>query len=206
MSEVGIISLGYRLLSDLWGLVRGKKRRLSESEIIQLRKKWKEEFETKLLERRRDGLTTDVIIRDMKRIDKYPESDEKDKGISPWFKVGLMSTYHKGILTGLRWGNLKLDGENYRFRDYVNKEQGDIKVILIGYIPYENIEHVDWDGDEYEGHPHIYCYFDATKKEPYEKLAFCKENYHNEFPFYTEVAEFNDVRKRSKKLKIDDFA
>jgi hypothetical protein len=60
-------------------------------------------------------------------------------------------------------------------------------VVLVGYVPFENIESVDWHGDEYYGFPHLYCYFDARRKEPYEKLAFCEKKEMNGIPFYTEV-------------------
>lgn len=57
-----------------------------------------------IAKRLRSKLIMDVIIRDMERIDSYPESSDKNKGISPWFKAGLMGTYHKGIQVGLNWG------------------------------------------------------------------------------------------------------
>jgi len=38
-----------------------------------------------------------LIIRNVKRIDNYPEADDNKKDISSWFKAGLMGTYHKGI-------------------------------------------------------------------------------------------------------------
>lgn len=207
MIEYGFLSAGYRILRDIWGWVRGRKRRLSPSEIVQLRQKWKTEFEQKLLERRRAGLRTDVIVRDMRRIDRYPNTDDKGKGISPWFRVGLMGTYHKGILLGLRWETLTLDKDKnrWRFTNYSVGEKGEVKVILMGYVPYESIETVNWDGDEYYGFPHIYCYFDARRKEPYESLEFCEQKYLDEYPFYTKVAEYDNVRKFSKRFKIEDF-
>jgi len=208
MLEYSLLSPAYRILKDIFSGIRSSKRHLSSSEKIQLRQKWKKEFESELLRRKKEGLRCDVILRDMNRVDNYPETDEKEKGISSWFKVGLMGTYHKGILAGLQWGGLTLDknANKYRFRNLKENEKGDIKVILIGYIPYENIEAVDWEGDEYGGHPHIYCYFDARKKEPYESLAFCEQKHLNDFPFYTEVADYNSVYKYSKKFKIEYFA
>ena len=60
---------------------------------------------SKLLERGQEQLRPDVIIRDVLRIDDYPELSEK-KGISSWFKVGLLDTYDRGILLGLEWVRL----------------------------------------------------------------------------------------------------
>jgi hypothetical protein len=197
MLEWGLLSPAYRILRDVWSVVREKQRSLSTAEIVKLRQRWKSEFETKLWERRSKGLRTDVIIRDMKRIDKYPDTSEETKGISPWFRVGLMDTYHRGIQVGLQWDSLHRDADSNRWRHPNRKagEEGEVKVILIGFIPYENIEAVDWDGDEYYGFPHIYCYFSAKRKEPYERLSYCEQNHLNDIPFYTEVVEYSAVKK-----------
>lgn len=111
-----------------------------------------------------------------------------------------MATYHKGIQVGLRWGKLTMDKttNKWRYTNYESGENGDIKVILIGYIPYENIEAVDWDGDEYYAFPHIYCYFNTKRKEPYERLVFCEEKHLDDFPFYSEVPDYDTVHKMRK--------
>ena len=75
-------------------------------------------------------------------------------------------------------------------------------MILIGYVPYENIEAINWDGDEYYVNPHLYCYFDTKRREPYEKLVFCEKREINEIPYYSEVSLHEPVRRRSKKLGI----
>ena len=195
----------YSLLKDLgsWGLAWARGRRLSSAEVIRLRAKWKTEFEENIYQTRKQKLREDVIIRDIKRMDTYPDLDDKAKGISSWFRAGLVGTYHKGALIGLEWSTLKEDANGeWRFTDYNNGETGDIKVMLIGYVPFENIESVDWRGDEYYAFPHLYCYFDARRKEPYEKVAFCEKREMNGIPYYTEVASYDAVRKRSRKRGI----
>jgi hypothetical protein len=195
----------YALLKDLgtWGLARVRGRRLSPAEVIRLRAKWKAEFEEHLYQTRKQKLREDVIIRDIKRMDTYPDLDDKAKGISPWFRAGLVGTYHKGALIGLEWSTLKADAKGeWRFTDYNKGETGDIRVILIGYVPFENIESVDWRGDEYYPFPHLYCYFDARRKEPYEKVAFCEKREMDGIPYYTEVASYDSVQKRSPKFGI----
>jgi hypothetical protein len=137
----------YSLLKDTWGALRRRRRRLSPAQILSLRQKWKPLFEEEIIKNHTQKLRKDIIIRGVKRLDDYPNVDEKKKGISPWFRVGLMGTYHKGILAGLRWGKLTRQGEDdWRFTDY-KSEKGDIKVILIGKIAFESIESVDWEGD-----------------------------------------------------------
>ena len=65
MFEYSLLSLVYRIAGDVWSVIRGKQRRLNTHEVVQLRQKWKNEFETKLLERKQVGLRSDVIVRDI---------------------------------------------------------------------------------------------------------------------------------------------
>jgi hypothetical protein len=197
----------YSLLKDGISLVRGSRRRLKPSEIVAQRQKRKPLFEAEVWKNYREKLREDVIVRDMKRIDSYPDIAEA-KGISPWFRGGLVNTYHRGILVALGWGTLTKhrDGEHWRFTDYASEEKGDIRVLLIGSIPYENIENVDWNGDEYYGYPHIYCFF-TYKKEPYEHVGFYTETKPRDAPpFYTEVAPYDEVRRLSRRLGIQHFS
>src|SRR5271168_1510919 len=85
----------YALAKDSWKAAFGGKRRLSAATIIELRQKWKPLFEAEVWKNYREKLRSDVVIRDMKRFDTYPDITE-GKGISPWFRVGLVDTYHRG--------------------------------------------------------------------------------------------------------------
>jgi hypothetical protein len=193
-------SFAYTLVKDAWAYFRGKKRRLSQTEILQLRQRWKPDFEREIAERRKWGWNEDVIIRDVKRLQQYPDIAEKGKGISAWFKVGLMGTYHAGILAGLSWERIaELPNGGWRICDYATKEPG-IKVILIGEIPYERIEGVDWSGDEYYGEPHIFCHFDGPKGQPYERLVYCERRVASHgHPYFVDVALADDVREATAK-------
>ena len=183
-------------------LFRRKQPRLTPTEIIAKRQQWKAVIDEKLWERRKQKLGMDVIVRDVARINEYPDT-KNGKGISAWYKCGLMGTYHRGILLGLSWKSLTAEGEDkWRYTNHKAGENGDLKVILIGYVPYESIEAIIWDGDEYYGNPHIYCHFEANQKQPYEKLVFCAKRELNEIPFYTEICPYEPVRKRSKKSGI----
>jgi len=200
-------TLSKDLLSFIWSLFHKRKRRLTKSEVVQLRQKWKNEFEHKILEMRIKELSKDVIVRDVKHMDNYPDVGKK-KGISAWFRISLLATYHRGILVLLRIGKLTKDRESgkWRYTNYKAGESGDFRVFLVGFIPFENIEAVDWDGDEYYGFPHIYCHFVEKSGEPYEKVAFCEEKFLDEHPYYTEVTDFKSVHKFSKRFKIEYFA
>jgi hypothetical protein len=199
------VSFAYNILKDGWVWLRRKRRRLSAQQIVQLRQRWKVEIESKMRDLRREGIDPEIIIRDMRRVDSYPAIEEKRKGVSPWFRVGLMATYHKGIQVDLRWGELTFDetADQWRYRNYDAGEKS-TKAILIGFIPYENI---DWVGDEYYGCPHIYCYFHLRRKEPYERLAFCeeRERWPDQLPYYIEIADYDKTRKLSRALGLLSF-
>jgi len=122
---------------------------------MELRSKRKAQFEKFIWTGHQQGYHADVIIRDMKRLDAYPDVDENEKGISPWFRLGLVETCHRGIMVAHTWGGLIKDGDGWRSPDYKAGEKPELKALLISNIPYENIEQVDWNGDEFYGYPHL---------------------------------------------------
>jgi hypothetical protein len=202
--DISFIGLIYRISADVLKFFNRKNRKLTGAEIVNLRQKWKPQFEEALLKNDKEGLRNDVIIRDINRHDCYPNHDDGKNGISPWFRVGLVGTYHKGILIGLGYHGLKknLDGKSWRYP--IGDEKSDETFLLIGKIPFEYIENVDWHGDEYYGYPHIYCWFNSKSKEPYEQIVFCRRQLNNGYPFYTDIAKYADVKigkKQSRRNK-----
>ncbi|RWK64308.1 hypothetical protein [Mesorhizobium sp.] len=197
----------YTLAKDIYSKFRGRKRRLTPVETIALRQKWKPEFENRIALLRKQKFGRDAIIRDVARLDQYPNV-KAHKSISPWFKIGLMATYEHGILAGKLWGTLTEDAETgeWRFTDYKAGERGDITVIMIGKVPYENIEAVDWDGDKYYSEPQIYCHF-SNKGRPDEASGIYleKEMIGGDFVYYTEIAPFDKILKLSRKRGIQYF-
>jgi hypothetical protein len=174
---------------------------------LELRQKWKPEFEQTLQERTAKKLGLDVIIRDVARLDEYPEVRKKRKGISPWFKVGLMDTYERGFLAGMMWGTLTEDesGE-WRFTNHKAGENGDITVLMAGRIPYENVQAVDWTGDDHYIESKIYCHF-SHKGRPYEHVGLYVEKEITEgWKYYTEIGDLNSIRKLSRKRGIAYFS
>jgi hypothetical protein len=200
LPEAGIASFVYRVVSDLVKYVLGKNQKLTPSQVLERRAKWKVEFEAKIAQRRSEGLRTDVYVRDVARLDAYPGIDAKVKGISAWFRVGLMGTYHKGIMLGLGWHGLVEDSSamKYRLENQNRRESDVITTILIGYVPYEFVESVDWDGDNITGLPQVYCHFSGTNREPYERLAYCQKKDLDGFPYYVELGSYESIRKASK--------
>jgi hypothetical protein len=186
--------------------VKREGKNLTPGELVKHSEKLRKQFQEEIYKCRANELRKDAIIRHVNRIDSYPETDDKSKGISAWFRVALLDTYHKGILVGLRFGTLSECSDGWRFTNYKDGEKGDINVFMIGKIPYAYIEEVNLDGDEYYSYPHIYCHF-ANKGEPYEEIVFCEEvDMGHGHPFYKELARYEDVRKNSKGKSVLYFA
>lgn len=189
---------------------QGRRGALKPGDIVQLRMKWKPIFEQRLRERLAKKLRSDVIVRDVGRLDEYVNADMPDKGISPWFRSGFVGTYHAGIQLHLGWYSLTRGVTGgWRFRDYKGGEPGDLKVALIGFVPYEQIESVDWEGDEYYYFPIIYCHFDTSRKEPYEKIAFCEQRTSSDpsetFQWYTEICDYDEARRLSVAAGVSEL-
>lgn len=210
------IGLGfvYRLLKDVGGAgVRWWKGK-PPAEKIALRQKWKPKFEDHIRDNHVRELRSDVVIRDVSRVDHYPDVNEKAKGISPWFRLGLVGVYHRGIYVAFQWNRLvEIEEGKYRVLDILHHDKGDeelkersVKVIQLGLIPFENIEDVDFEGDEYYGYPHIYCHF-SIKGQPYEKVAFYTQGqlFPDSLPYYTELVDVESVRNESTKAGIKNI-
>lgn len=191
----GLVKEGVSAVSAGRQFWRRKKRVLDPEEKIALRARWKSSFEEQIHVREVRGLSKDVIIRDVKRVDTYPEIPET-KGISPWFRVGLVGTYERGVMVGLRWTNILEDNKKWHESKLPYNSEEHERVLLTGFIPYENIEHADWDGDRYYGFPHIYCHF-VFKGEPYEKLTYCRCYDFDGREHFSELVNYQDVLGKS---------
>jgi hypothetical protein len=177
--------VGWGVVSYLWRWARRNKRNLTPQDRLALRTKWKPTFEQFLLDRRQKKLNQDVIIRDMRRMDHYP-GHSAGRGISSWFRCGLIGTYEKGIMVGLSWEGVVQDIDGVRVIKPGERQQ--TTLMRTGFIPYENVESVDWTGDQYYPYPHIYCYFDV-KGMPYERIGFADRWNTKGYEHYGEVTD-----------------
>ncbi|MDP3292672.1 MAG: hypothetical protein Q8M43_11645 [Sulfuricurvum sp.] len=186
--------------------IKREGKNLTPGELVKHREELRKQFQEEIYKCRVKNLRKDVIIRHVNRMDSYPHVEENHKGISPWFKGALLDTYHKGIMVWLRSGTLTDGAHGYRFTNYKKEEKGDIRVLMVGKIPYEYIECVNFDGDEYYYFPHIFCHF-ANKGEPYEEIVFCEEiDMGNGPTYYKEIVDFQSVKKHSVGCGIDYFS
>lgn len=187
-------------------LVKREGKNFTPGELVKHSEELRKQFQEEIYKCRSKELRNDVIIRHVNRMDSYPDIDDKEREISPWFRASLFDTYHKGIMIGLRFGSLSEGPDGWIFTNYKDGDKGDIQVYMIGKIPYEFIEGVNFDGDEYYYFPHIFCHF-ANKREPYEEIVFCEEvDMGNRHSYLKEIAKYDEVRENSKSWGGTHFA
>jgi len=164
--------------------------------------KWRKEVEENLRGADKYGTHGETIIRDVSRMDAYPNIDDKQKGISPWFKVEIKGLYYRGIEVFLRVEYLRyIESENgWCYANYGDEDA--VNVLLVGRIPFDVIKAVEWNGDEYYRIPHTYCTFSKKEKQPYEELVFYRVEHTEGRDYFIEIAKYVDVRKLSKKYPI----
>jgi hypothetical protein len=157
-------------------------------------------FEEHIAEHKAKKLRKDVILRHVNRLDSYPNA-EPGPGISPWFKVGLIDTYHMGIKVGLGWHGLVECEGGLRKANCKSEEKGEVTAMLTGEIPYDYIETMNPSGDEYHYLPHIYCHF-ANRGEPYARLFYTHEvDMGHGHSYWKEIATYEEVKENSKKTR-----
>jgi hypothetical protein len=188
-------------VSGVWKFWLSLKRRLSPQETLKLRAQWKPQFTEWLELHDHKKLRTDVIIRDIKSIDSYPTTTET-KGSSAWFRSGVIDTYEKGMMLGLGTYELVYDKQKDVYYFPPNGKRGNTKLMFTGFVLFENIESVDWDGDQHCSYPHIYCYFDSKDKQRYERLSFCERRTLDEHTYFREIVPLEEVRRETKRRGI----
>jgi hypothetical protein len=193
----GLVTIG----ADLFRRIRARSastRFPSSRARVQHREAMRKMLQEEIYRCRAEKLRTDVIVRNVERVDTYPRIPD-EPGISPWFRVGLMDTYERGIVLCLRIGGLKRVGSGYRYVDYTNSEKSDVTALLMVNVPYDSIAEVNIDGDEYYNFPHIYCHFDFGG-EPYERKWFAiRHDQPHGHPYFEKIAEYGDVEKNNPK-------
>ncbi len=152
--------------------------------VLKRREEFRKEFENKLPRKNQYGVHCEAIIRDIKRMDSYPDIDTTKKGISPWFNVEVKGLYHRGVevFIGMPEYIKRDESGGWRFTNHKDTEE---KVLAypVGRIPFDLIEYVNWDGDEYYPFPHIYCRFKSFKGQPYESIPFFAKHEGSEYLF-----------------------
>jgi hypothetical protein len=203
---IGLIALLVTVICTAVGAilwVRGRKhaKQRAVREHLENAEKWRKAFSDYLDGIHAQGPPDDipVVIRDVMRTSRYPKRCQ-EKGISSFFKVWLRETYHSGILVGL--GCLETtyikaveDDTNWYYCDHDDPEGK--TVYLIGKIPFDRIEEVNWGGDEYDYCPHLYCRFDSKTKEPYDEFVYAESvDRPDSWPCLREIVRLQDMKNK----------
>ncbi len=198
---IDILGPFYEILKDVLSFIIKRFQKPDPAVLLKQRQEWRLEFERHLQKESNTLIYGEAIIRDISRMDNYPDIDDCKKGISSWFKVEVKGLYHRGFEVILR-----IDGliyiENLRQWHYsTNGENGIVNAYLVGQIPFDVIRGIDWNGDEYYRFPHIYCEFNRKKKQPYENLVYYALQGSDEHRYFLEITKLDNVANRKKRFR-----
>lgn len=180
-----------------------RNRMLSPEQRLALREKWRPVFETYVFTQQKKGGNLDAIMRDVRRLDEYPEVDEKAKGISPWFRFGLVDTYERGFVALLTIVPLTVDEKTGEWRQVGLREETEGENFYrAGFVPYEWVEEVNWEGDHYYNMPIVFTHFVDRKRSPYVKVAYFDTFELHGIVHYRERFSYEDIRRATKRAGV----
>ena len=118
-----------------------------------------------------DAPWPEAIIRDVARLDDYPQPADTPWGVSPWFKVETKGIYHRGLEVLLKLESVVFSETEARA---TRGDEAGETVGIVGRIPFDSIVSIDWIGDEYYPQPHVYCWFENIDG-PYESIEVYRQ-------------------------------
>ena len=180
-------------------IIKNKIKPITPEQILEYREKMRKEIERNIEPIDKYKTHGRAIIRDINRMDHYPDIDNNKKGISPWFRLEIKGFYHRGVEFFMRVLSVKYEPNFKAWRIVKDDEEGREKAFLVCQIPFERIVRINWDGDEYYNEPHFYCNFSNKKKEPYEELLLYKEEGTGEHTYFSAISEYYAAEGLQKK-------
>jgi hypothetical protein len=192
--EIGIASLVYRIVGDVAQWVSRKR---DPAAILRHRSAIKADIEANLRWVHPNVEYGEAIVRDVRRMDSYPEVESPRRGLSPWFKIWVGGLYYAGleVRLGIRAATTDSSGE---WRLAIPGEDQSVPSYLVGRIPFDTIVHIDWGGDEFYRAPHIYTRF-SHRQRPYQQLVLCAREEGEPRPFYHDLVDYNLALKRQQR-------
>lgn len=165
------------------------------SVILKHRHKIKSQLERKLPPEDKYGTRGEAVVRDMARINSYPDINKEQKGVSSWFRVEVKGLYYNGLEVFIYAGEeryITFDNKKQEWRFAKDNERNKFPSFCVGRIPFENIREINWRGDEYYNCPHLYCNF--KNSQPYESIIFYIEKGSNENKYLSLVQGFEPYK------------
>jgi hypothetical protein len=170
--NTGLKTAGSVFKAGVWAYKKLRRPKIDPVALAKRRVELKKEFLRHMPLPDDYGICGELIIRDIERMDTYPNHDAQRKGISPWFGVELKGLYERGIEVhfGVR---CLVKRDMYGDWKFTQFEGPDTRLAYpVARIPFDVIELVDWDGDDRYHCPHVYCQFSLIRKQPYEAFLF----------------------------------
>ncbi|MEN6511596.1 MAG: hypothetical protein ABFD00_07160 [Chloroherpetonaceae bacterium] len=195
---INLLSLLYDLLKDILRFILKRFKKPNPTELLKQRQILRSEFERHLNKNKTELIFGEAIIRDVSRIDIYPNYNDGKKSISPWFKVEVKGLYHRGLEVIIGIDSIFYNENLCQWCYATNDENDNINAFLVGQIPFDVIRGVEWNGDEYYRCPHIYCEFIKKNKQPYENLIYYELQGSGEYRYFIKIVELNDIIKNHK--------
>ncbi len=170
-------------------------KRLSNKGKLEHKELIKQKAEELLHKINNESLGRRVCLVNISRyFEDYPSTEEKlFRGYS-CINAEIKTTNFEGVefFSSMPVAIYKKENGQFSFKEAKNREKI-FNVFPVGVIPYESIEHIDLDGDEYGEGPLFYCYFD--KKASWDPLKSC--------PFPYKKTLYYKKNEEGKYLLID---
>ncbi len=117
----------------------------------------------------------EAVIRDLRRMDDYPElGDGFSRKPSAWFKAEVKGIYDRGLEVYLNAVRVMVSGDTAK-----EVRTGGQPVMVVGRIPFDRIEEVDWIGDpdaSRDQMPHFYCWFGWRRRRLFAELVLYRHS------------------------------
>jgi hypothetical protein len=120
-----------------------------------------------------------MIVRVDKR-HRYPEPDMRRLGLgaSPWFKAEVKGAESDDLEVFSAIDHVTI--KRGKARSVGHEAPGNRKVFVVGAIPYERIEYIDWSPDRAFGLPRFYCRY--RRRGPYKTISLYEDHGSYFFP------------------------
>jgi hypothetical protein len=130
-------------------------RRPNPVEIIRRREALRQEISSNLRWPETEHEVPEVLLVQLRKLNRFPATDDRivRRSASPWFKVEVARVHDRWLEIISKITMVHVDGRSAR----ETADADATKVEVIGRIPLERIEHIDWEADAYYNAARFYC-------------------------------------------------
>jgi hypothetical protein len=146
----------------------------------------------------------EFLIRDAER--RLPETEENHSPVLTPHSIGVLTDIHTEHLeftfgpTGIKF--IKNIADFWHIAD--ERDEDAIKVEMVCWLNYRDIDLIRWETNEYWEWPQICCRFTSANKFPFTRVFFAEEMTGLQRPFYREVCLFDDVLQKPRIFASDE--